>query len=259
MSINSASDARHFNLVKDKQLVSLSSKALTSGKYFASDVVSASKNEYIRNKIADISNAMLTSFKNANSSPKSDPKPWYKRLVKNGANITKKCVGGIESFTSQFDFTFSDGLDISGSLATLGFSVSGNYAIDTKGNITLQYSSGKTFGTDLISIGLTRSRSITDAMDVSQLLGEGASYGVSASKIFSCGVNIVQDGQYMDDPKINGLNLFGGIGIGQGILPITIQTQSSQTYATFNNGEYGMNIYEEIYDITNLLIDWAEK
>ncbi len=181
MSINSASDARHFNLVKDKQLVSLSSKALTSGKYFASDVVSASKNEYIRNKIADISNAMLTSFKNANSSPKSEPKPWYKRLVKNGANITKKCVGGIESFTSQLNLTYSTGYNLSGMSGIWSLGGSVGVSVDTEGNIGIQYSKGWGIGTGTPSLSLMKYETFTTAENIFGLNDNGFGIGGSVS------------------------------------------------------------------------------
>ena len=54
MTINSAGDAERFYLLRDKQLVDLSEKALSFGKYTVSNVVSAFKRGYIRNNSYDV-------------------------------------------------------------------------------------------------------------------------------------------------------------------------------------------------------------
>lgn len=51
MSINSASDANKFNLKRDKQLVELSSKGLSTGRYNVANIVAAYKREQTRELI----------------------------------------------------------------------------------------------------------------------------------------------------------------------------------------------------------------
>ena len=105
---------------------------------------------------------------------------WFKNFAKwRIENIVEPIVESIENALSHVDFTYSQGINISGTPSAFIFNAQAGISFDSKGNIAIQGSLGGGITTGTPSISLTTYTNITNAPNINKLNGLGYQMGGS--------------------------------------------------------------------------------
>ena len=182
---------------------------------------------------------------------------WIKNSVKWVAkNVIKPVVKKCEETLSKIDLTFSAGLNTSGTPGPWIFNGQIGIAMDTKGNVAIQASTGGGFTGGTPSITLTGYNCITNAPSINALNGPGYQIGGSAivpieGVPFAAGLdlNIIPD----SEREKNYYGVTPSLGFGLGAPGVETHAEWTTTY-TLPKTQF--NIYDVARSVYIKIMEW---